>query len=197
MEKSPDAYRTISEVAEELKLPQHVLRFWETRFPQIKPMKRGGNRRFYKPGDVELLRAIKSLLYGDGYTIKGVQRILKEQGPRAVASLAQSGQVGTSGKRPQPSLEPSLDSAIPDSPDHPDAPPPSAPDQLGSAYSRGGASLALQREPPDDADRSKPDSRTMAPGVGRARDSLEAVLFELAECERILAAAAFVDRGSP
>ena len=193
MEKSPDAYRTISEVAEELKLPQHVLRFWETRFPQIKPMKRGGNRRFYKPGDVELLRAIKSLLYGDGYTIKGVQRILKEQGPRAVASLAQSGQVGTSGKRPQPSLEPSLDSGIPDGPDV-DAP---APDQLGSAYSRGGASLAPQREPPDDADRSKPDSRTMAPVAARARDSLEAVLFELAECERILAAAAFVDRGSP
>ena len=80
MPKSPDAFRTISEVAEDLDLPQHVLRFWETRFPQIKPMKRGGGRRYYRPDDVELLRGIRYLLYGEGYTIRGVQRILKEQG---------------------------------------------------------------------------------------------------------------------
>src|SRR5271165_2133530 len=84
MDKSADAFRTISEVAEELDLPQHVLRFWETRFPQIKPLKRAGGRRFYRPHDVEILRAIRRLLYGEGYTIKGVQRILKEQGARAV-----------------------------------------------------------------------------------------------------------------
>lgn len=84
MDKSADAFRTISEVAEELDLPQHVLRFWETRFPQIKPMKRAGGRRFYRPTDIEILRAIRRLLYSEGYTIKGVQRILKEQGPRAV-----------------------------------------------------------------------------------------------------------------
>ncbi|WP_158815135.1 MerR family transcriptional regulator [Methylocapsa sp. S129] len=86
MDKSPDAFRTISEAADDLDLPQHVLRFWETRFPQIKPLKRGGGRRYYRPDDVELLRAIKQLLYGQGYTIKGVQKLFKEQGARAVAS---------------------------------------------------------------------------------------------------------------
>ncbi|MBL8590501.1 MAG: MerR family transcriptional regulator [Methylobacteriaceae bacterium] len=88
MDKSPDAFRTISEVAEELDVPQHVLRFWETRFTQIKPLKRGGGRRYYRPEDVELLRAIRHLLYGEGYTIRGVQRILKDQGVRAVAAMA-------------------------------------------------------------------------------------------------------------
>ena len=85
MDKSPEAFRTISEVAEDMDLPQHVLRFWETRFPQIKPLKRGGGRRYYRPDDVELLRAIKQLLYGEGYTIKGVQKLLREQGAASVA----------------------------------------------------------------------------------------------------------------
>jgi len=84
MDKSPDAYRTISEVAVSMDLPQHVLRFWETRFPQIKPLKRGGGRRYYRPEDVELLRAIKRLLYGHGYTIKGVQKMLRDQGIQSV-----------------------------------------------------------------------------------------------------------------
>lgn len=88
MDKAPDAYRTISEVAEDLDLPQHVLRFWETRFTQIKPLKRGGGRRYYRPDDVELLKGIRHLLYKEGYTIKGVQRILKEQGARAVQVFA-------------------------------------------------------------------------------------------------------------
>jgi DNA-binding transcriptional MerR regulator len=87
MEKSPDAFRTISEVADDLDLPQHVLRFWETRFSQIKPLKRGGGRRYYRPDDVHLLRGIKHLLYGEGYTIKGVQRILRENGLRHVMGL--------------------------------------------------------------------------------------------------------------
>ncbi len=87
-EKGPDAFRTISEVAEDLDLPQHVLRFWETRFPQIRPLKRGGGRRYYRPDDVELLRGIRHLLYGEGYTIRGVQRILKEEGLRYVQALA-------------------------------------------------------------------------------------------------------------
>lgn len=86
-EKSADAFRTISEVAEELDLPQHVLRFWETRFPQIKPMKRGGGRRYYRPDDVELLRGVRYLLYVRGFTIRGVQRILKESGNRAVMAI--------------------------------------------------------------------------------------------------------------
>jgi DNA-binding transcriptional MerR regulator len=86
MEKTADAFRTISEVAEDLDLPQHVLRFWETRFVQIKPLKRGGGRRYYRRDDIELLRAIRQLLYGEGYTIKGVQKILKEQGARGVVA---------------------------------------------------------------------------------------------------------------
>ncbi len=82
--KSPDAFRTISEVSDELDLPQHVLRFWETRFAQVKPMKRGGGRRLYRPDHVALLRGIKALLYDDGLTIKGVQKMLRENGAKTV-----------------------------------------------------------------------------------------------------------------
>ena len=85
--KAPDAFRSISEVADELDLPQHVLRFWESRFRDIKPMKRGGGRRYYRPDDVNLLRGIRHLLYGEGYTIRGVQRILKEHGIKSVQGL--------------------------------------------------------------------------------------------------------------
>ena len=90
-EKAPDAFRTISEAAEELDLPQHVLRFWESRFREIKPMKRGGGRRFYRPDDLDLLRGIRHLLYGEGYTIRGVQRILREQGIKFVQVVWQEG----------------------------------------------------------------------------------------------------------
>jgi len=91
MEKQAEAFRTISEAADALGLPQHVLRFWETKFPQIKPMKRGGGRRYYRPDDVLLLAAIQRLLYDEGYTIKGVQRILKDQGARALLTLGKIG----------------------------------------------------------------------------------------------------------
>jgi DNA-binding transcriptional MerR regulator len=87
LDKAPDAFRTISEVADDLDIPQHVLRFWETRFTQIKPMKRRGGRRYYRPDDVDLLRGIRRLLYGEGYTIRGVQRILKEHGVKSVQGL--------------------------------------------------------------------------------------------------------------
>jgi DNA-binding transcriptional MerR regulator len=90
VEKSPDAFRTISEVAEDLDLPQHVLRFWETRFAQIKPLKRGGGRRYYRPDDVDLLKGIRYYLYGEGYTIKGVQRILKDRGIRHVTEMGRA-----------------------------------------------------------------------------------------------------------
>ncbi|HAA91300.1 MAG TPA: MerR family transcriptional regulator [Rhodospirillaceae bacterium] len=82
--KSADAFRTISEVSGELDVPQHVLRFWETKFTQVKPMKRGGGRRYYRPDDVALLMAIRALLYDDGYTIRGVQRLLREKGVRSL-----------------------------------------------------------------------------------------------------------------
>jgi DNA-binding transcriptional MerR regulator len=88
LDKAPDAFRTISEVADDLDVPQHVLRFWETRFAQIRPMKRSGGRRYYRPDDVDLLKGIRQLLYGEGYTIRGVQRILKEQGVKAVQGLS-------------------------------------------------------------------------------------------------------------
>ena len=87
VDKSPDAFRTISEAAEELDVPQHVLRFWETRFSHIKPMKRAGGRRYYRPADIELLKGIRSLLYKEGYTIRGVQKILKEDGAAHVAGI--------------------------------------------------------------------------------------------------------------
>ena len=80
LKKAPNAFRTISEVADELHIPQHVLRFWETKFPQVKPLKRGGGRRYYRPDDISLLRRISDLLYIQGYTIKGVQRLLREGG---------------------------------------------------------------------------------------------------------------------
>lgn len=101
-EKGKDAFRTISEVATELDLPQHVLRFWESKFNQIKPMKRGGNRRYYRPDDVEILRVIRKLLHSDGFTIRGVQKLFRENGlrqtidsvmgpPDAVIDSAESG----------------------------------------------------------------------------------------------------------
>lgn len=83
--KSATAFRTISEVAEELEVPPHVLRFWETKFTQVKPLKRGGGRRYYRPEDIDLLRSIRELLYTEGYTIKGVQKLLREGGVKAMA----------------------------------------------------------------------------------------------------------------
>lgn len=95
MSKGPDAFRTISEAADELDVPQHVLRFWETRFSFIRPMKRAGGRRFYRPQDIAVLRGVKTLLHEDGYTIKGVQKLHKEQGLKSVLSAA-------AGERPAP-----------------------------------------------------------------------------------------------
>jgi DNA-binding transcriptional MerR regulator len=91
LDKAADAFRTISEVAEDLDVPQHVLRFWESRFSHIRPMKRAGGRRYYRPDDVDLLRGIRQLLYGEGYTIRGVQRILKEHGIKFVQTVWQEG----------------------------------------------------------------------------------------------------------
>lgn len=89
-EKAAEAFRTISEVAELLDTPAHVLRFWESKFSQLKPMKRGGGRRYYRPEDVALLRGIRELLYEDGLTIKGVQKVLRERGQRHVAGITET-----------------------------------------------------------------------------------------------------------
>lgn len=98
MRKSAEAFRTISEVADELDVQKHVLRFWEIKFPQIKPLKRGGGRRYYRPADVELLRGIRALLHSDGFTIKGVQKILREEGIDFVKGRA-TGDVTAPAKR--------------------------------------------------------------------------------------------------
>tara|TARA_Y100000816_G_C25932749_1_gene486427 strand:+ start:346 stop:774 length:429 start_codon:yes stop_codon:yes gene_type:complete len=97
--KSPEAFRTISEVSKDLSLPQHVLRFWETKFVQIKPIKRGGGRRYYRPEDVKLLKGIKSLLYNDGYTIRGVQKVIKENGIRQLLESYQKNKYFTEDKK--------------------------------------------------------------------------------------------------
>jgi DNA-binding transcriptional MerR regulator len=121
--KSPDAFRTISEAAEELDLPQHVLRFWETRFTQIKPMKRGGGRRYYRPADVDLLKGIRHLLYDKGFTIRGVQRILREEGvPHAVA--IGRGEIDAGPQKPEPPTARGKKGSE-------DAPVPAAPAQTG------------------------------------------------------------------
>ena len=120
MEKSPDAFRTISEVADDLDLPQHVLRFWETRFTQIKPLKRGGGRRYYRPQDVELIKGIRHMLYDQGYTIKGVQKLLRDNGNQflvaigsgnisAVEAIAQRKQAEPASPSAQQSAQRSLD----------------------------------------------------------------------------------------
>jgi len=108
LDKAPDAFRTISEVADDLDLPQHVLRFWETRFQQIKPMKRGGGRRYYRPDDVDLLRGIRHLLYGEGYTIRGVQRMLKDHGVKFVQGVwkADAPQPAPDDEEPEPLARP-------------------------------------------------------------------------------------------
>ena len=97
--KSPEAFRTISEVSKDLSLPQHVLRFWETKFVQIKPIKRGGGRRYYRPEDVMLLKGIKNLLYNDGYTIRGVQKVIKQNGTKNILSKDSENNIFTETKK--------------------------------------------------------------------------------------------------
>jgi DNA-binding transcriptional MerR regulator len=102
MAKAQDAFRTISEVADELAVQKHVLRFWENKFPHIRPMKRGGGRRFYRPDDLDLLRGIRYLLHREGYTIKGVQKILREHGPEHVKACWQMGAAALAMVEPEP-----------------------------------------------------------------------------------------------
>lgn len=101
-EKSPEAFRTISEVAEEIDVPQHVLRFWESKFSVVKPLKRGGGRRYYRPSDIELIRGIRDLLYTHGFTIKGAQKLLREHGGkienvRQATGIVPADQTGSAG----------------------------------------------------------------------------------------------------
>jgi len=172
LEKAPDAFRTISEVAGDLDLPQHVLRFWESRFPQIKPMKRAGGRRYYRPDDVDLLRGIRHLLYGEGYTIRGVQRILREQGPKFVQSVWRPGAPQPAPPRPEERHEAGQLAQ--------DEAPRSLFGLLRSAAPGGEAQAHAPTPPLSEHDRQK----------------LQAALQELAECRRLLAAALQLDASS-
>jgi DNA-binding transcriptional MerR regulator len=167
LDKAPEAFRTISEVADELKIPQHVLRFWESRFRDIKPLKRGGNRRYYRPDDVDLLRGIRHLLYGEGYTIRGVQRILRDQGPRFVQMVWQAG-------APQPAHGPSDDGALDD-----DVAAGEEPEAEEPRVGRAGPTAGQPVLHPAPARRLSPE----------ARHKLQAVLADLIECRRLLNAA--------
>jgi DNA-binding transcriptional MerR regulator len=200
LDKSPDAFRTISEVAEDLDVPQHVLRFWETRFPQIKPLKRGGGRRYYRPDDVDLLRGIRELLYGRGYTIRGVQRILKQDGLRFVQAIGR-------GERTiaQPSVaaddvseaDEAFGSAHEPEPAVPQGPEPagSEADALGHAGKQGRSDLdhGMRRDPSSRAGLG-PRAPTLSPADVRR---LRAALDELLECGRVLAALSLPDDSGP
>ncbi|MEF2072715.1 MerR family transcriptional regulator [Consotaella aegiceratis] len=172
-DKSVDAFRTISEVAESLELPQHVLRFWETRFQQIRPLKRGGGRRYYRPEDVELLKGIQYLLYDKGFTIRGVQRILRENGNRFVMAIGSGDLSGLDSAQGEPS---------PATP-----PPPEADDThvedidliVGETPVSRPASAAPRAREPRVGDDIGPLSR-------EETASLNDVVLELLECKRLL-----------
>ena len=178
MEKAPGAFRTISEVAQELEVPQHVLRFWESRFREIRPMKRGGGRRYYRPDDLDLLRGIRHLLYGEGYTIRGVQRLLREQGVRFVQNVW-----------------------------HPDAPQPApqgeveGDEEAETAMAASAAALSITvardvtgNEGPQISWSNPPATAGAMPAAAAAMsreqvEKLRAALHDLTECRRLLEAA--------
>jgi DNA-binding transcriptional MerR regulator len=175
LDKAPDAFRTISEVADEIDVPQHVLRFWESRFSQIKPMKRGGGRRYYRPDDVDLLRGVRHLLYGEGYTIRGVQRILRDEGSAFVQNVW----------RPGAALPPPPDAQ--DEPESFDVAETRAEPVLslfsGSSLRAGEAPAAERREP------TIVPGASMSPSAqsGRvAETTLRLVLDELVACRRLI-----------
>ncbi len=189
-DKSPDAFRTISEVAEDLDLPQHVLRFWETRFTQIKPLKRGGGRRYYRPDDVELLRGIRHLLYGEGYTIKGVQKILKEQGQRFVMQIWREDAIPVPAAVPQiisqpPQAAPAEEtSAVPaDTPPTPRDVLPEDDDSKAPEKSSGSLRFMNRFRSEKEGVQAADSSSAMTKDDVRR---LQSTLFELLECKRIL-----------
>lgn len=173
MSKSPDAFRTISEVADDLDLPQHVLRFWESRFNQIKPMKRGGGRRYYRPEDIDLLRGIKNLLYDEGYTIRGVQRLLKEQGNKLAIDFGK-GEVPKAG----------LASLVPNEPEHVTQQEAVDVAEFAQAKPTKGKGLIGRI-----TGRGKSGDNNQSEGSALGEDdlkTLQSTLHELLECKRLL-----------
>ncbi len=177
MDKAPDAFRTISEVADEIDVPQHVLRFWESRFTQIKPMKRGGGRRYYRPDDVDLLRGVRHLLYGEGYTIRGVQRILRDEGAAFVQNVWREGAVPA----PPPESEDVGDEPVMETSE-------ARPEPDLSLFSLAPARAAdgERREPTMVPPGAVKPQATLAPSVG---DKLRNALNELVACRRLIDAA--------
>ena len=169
MEKAPDAFRTISEVADEIDVPQHVLRFWESRFTQIRPMKRGGGRRYYRPDDVALLRGIRHLLYGEGYTIRGVQRILREHGGAFVQNVWRVG-----AEPPPPQLEE----------DAHDFDPVSVEDRAKPSLFSALGSDATNEDVADVAGEKQEKLARLASGENRRK--LQIALDELLACRRLI-----------
>jgi DNA-binding transcriptional MerR regulator len=155
--KAAEAFRTISEVADELDVPKHVLRFWEVKFPQVRPMKRGGGRRYYRPEDLELLRGIRHLLHVEGYTIRGVQKILRSQG---VEQVKQSG---------RPPVERAEGETVS----------PSQPVSASTLIERG----ADAKPPLENAAGSPAVARVLSPAQRRL---IEAAIAELESCRRLL-----------
>ena len=170
MDKAPDAFRTISEVADDLDIPQHVLRFWESRFVQIKPMKRGGGRRYYRPDDVALLRGIRHLLYGQGYTIRGVQGILRERGVRFVQEVWEEG-----AEQPLSSVGHTRIAGVEDIETSPPGPHGERREPTFSTPTSAHAAAAAPLSAP-----------SLTPA---ARQALRAALAELAQCRQVLVAA--------
>ena len=185
MDKSPDAFRTISEVADELDLPQHVLRFWETRFTQIKPLKRGGGRRYYRPTDVDLLNGIRHLLYDQGYTIKGVQKILRESGVQFVVAIG-AGDAAALEQMAQKAAAPAPQAETPKQVTAPSRTLPDEQDALvGQARPKNRAIFNLGRSAgAGDAAQSVPPSTPELSGENRVL--LQEALFDLLECKRLL-----------
>jgi len=175
LDKAPDAFRTISEVADEINVPQHVLRFWESRFAQIRPLKRGGGRRYYRPQDIDLLRGVRHLLYGEGYTIRGVQRILREQGLAYVQNVWRA---GAESPAPQQSDEDKADEVAP----------PAAAAVEPEAALFGGVPLAAPRGEQTPS-RREPALRTPGAAASEDRRTLQATLDDLIACRRLLDAA--------
>jgi DNA-binding transcriptional MerR regulator len=177
LDKAPDAFRTISEVADEINVPQHVLRFWESRFTQIRTLKRGGGRRYYRPDDVDLLRGVRHLLYGEGYTIRGVQRILREQGLGFVQNVWRAG-----AEAPPPEIEEdkAADTDRQASPDSQAEP---------SFFEFPPAASATRREPAMMPPAAVESTLPRAGADGEQRVKLQAALDELVACRRLLDAA--------
>jgi DNA-binding transcriptional MerR regulator len=171
LDKAPDAFRTISEVADEIDVPQHVLRFWESRFTQIKPMKRGGGRRYYRPDDVDLLRGVRHLLYGEGYTIRGVQRILRDEGSAFVQNVWRPG----AELPPPPDANDEPESFVEDGADVRAEP---------SLFARTGETAAAERREPTIVPVAA--MKPSAPSGQAAEDTLRLVLDELVACRRLI-----------